>query len=225
MIEISTFGESRRKVGKPNLCFPEQILFKNIYTLEWEPIIYLSLYSRFNNFGETMKSATILLLSAIFVFGGENPAGQKRAVPVKNFELQKYLGTWYEVARMPVPFENGLVKVTATYSPGKNGKVIVLNRGIREKNNKESVAKGKAKFASNTNTGHLKVSFFGPFYADYIITELDTAYTYAMITGNATDYLWILSRTPTIDKAILDGLIEKAAGLGIDTKRLIFTPQ
>lgn len=172
-----------------------------------------------------MKSATIILLASFFVFGGENSATQTRAVPVKNFSLEKYLGTWYEIVRMPVVFENGLTKVTATYSLGDNGKVIVLNRGIKEKNNKVSIARGKAKFAAEKTTGHLKVSFFGPFYADYIINELDTAYTYAMITGNSTDYLWILSRTPTMDTTILHSLVEKAASLGFDTRKFVFTKQ
>lgn len=172
-----------------------------------------------------MKTVIVLLVSALFAFGVENNAAQKHAVPVKNFSLEKYLGTWYEIVRMPVPFENGLGKVTANYSLGKNGYVIVLNRGIKEKNNKASIARGKAKFAAEKTTGHLKVSFFGPFYADYIITELDSAYTYAMITGNSNDYLWILSRTPTMDKPLLVSLVEKAAGLGFNTKKIIFTPQ
>lgn len=171
-----------------------------------------------------MKTAITLLLATFFVFGGEKPPAQK-FLPVKNFSLEKYFGTWYELVRMPVVFENGLSQVTATYSLGKNGNVIVLNRGIKEKNNKESIARGKAKFAAETTTGHLKVSFFGPFYADYIINELDTAYTYAMITGNSTDYLWILSRTPTMDPIILRKLLEKAAGLGFDANRFVFTRQ
>jgi apolipoprotein D and lipocalin family protein len=171
-----------------------------------------------------MKTATMILLASFFVFGGEKSSIQK-FVPVKNFSLEKYLGTWYEIVRMPVVFENGLTMVTATYTLGDDGKVIVLNRGIKEKNNKESLARGKAKFAGEKTTGHLKVSFFGPFFADYIITELDTAYTCAMITGNSTDYLWILSRTPTVDTTILRTLVEKASGLGFDTHRFIFTKQ
>jgi apolipoprotein D and lipocalin family protein len=171
-----------------------------------------------------MKSTFALFLATFFIFGVNHPSAQN-FIPVKNFSLNNYLGAWYEIVRMPVPFEKGLKNVTATYSLANDGKVIVLNRGTKEKDGKESFAKGKAKFAGDKTTGHLLVSFFGPFYADYIINELDTAYTYALITGNSTNYLWILSRTPTMDKAILDSLVKKAAGLGFNTNRFIFTKQ
>jgi apolipoprotein D and lipocalin family protein len=83
------------------------------------------------------------------------------------------------------------------------------------------VARGKAKFAGSPDTGHLKVSFFGPFYADYIIVDLDPAYKYAMVAGSSTKYLWILSRTPSLDETVLQRLIAKARDLGYETGRLI----
>jgi apolipoprotein D and lipocalin family protein len=169
-----------------------------------------------------LSPTTLLFVLASF---GSLSAQSFSPVPVKNFSLDKYLGTWYEIVRMPVVFEKGLSKVTANYSLSDKGRVIVLNRGIKDKNGEESVAKGKAKFASENTTGHLKVSFFGPFYADYIIVELDSAYTYAMVVGNSTRYLWILSRTPAFDKTILDGLLKKAAALGYKTDQFIFTAQ
>jgi apolipoprotein D and lipocalin family protein len=143
--------------------------------------------------------------------------------PVIEFSLDRYLGTWYEIARMPVSFEKDLDHVTATYSLRKDGKVEVVNKGYKK--GTEKVARGKAKFAGSTDIGHLRVSFFGPFYADYIIIALDTNYTYAMVTSSSHKYLWILSRTPKLDQKILDGLLAKAKELGFDTRKLIMVEQ
>jgi apolipoprotein D and lipocalin family protein len=143
--------------------------------------------------------------------------------PVKGFSLDRYLGTWYEIVRMPVSFEKDLINVTATYTLRKDGSVEVLNQGY--KNNKKKIAHGKAKFASSPDIGHLRVSFFWPFYADYIIIGLDETYTFAMVTSNSRKYLWILSRTPKLDQTIVDGLLAKAKELGFDTQRLISVQQ
>lgn len=144
--------------------------------------------------------------------------------PVAGFNLKKYLGTWYEIARMPVRFENNLNRVTATYSLRSDGKVKVENEGVDTKSQKRKRAIGKAKFAGSTDTGYLKVSFFGPFYADYVILELDQDYRYAMV-ASSRKYLWILSRMPALDQNILVALTEKAKSLGFETERLYFTPQ
>jgi apolipoprotein D and lipocalin family protein len=143
--------------------------------------------------------------------------------PINGFFLDRYLGTWYEIARMPVSFEKDLDRVTATYSLRKDGKVEVLNQGYR--NGRKKVAHGRAKFAGNPDVGHLRVSFFGPFYADYIILALDENYTYAMVTSSSNKYLWILSRTPKLDQKILGGLLAKAKELGFDTQKLIMVKQ
>jgi apolipoprotein D and lipocalin family protein len=145
-------------------------------------------------------------------------------VPVSNFSLEKYLGTWYEIARMPVSFEKGLSRVTATYSLRDDGKVSVVNRGVKE-NGKESTAHGKAKFGGAKVTGYLRVSFFWSFYADYIITDLDPDYQYAMVSGGSLKYLWILCRKPELDSAVLNRLVNNAKNLGYATDKLIFTPQ
>jgi lipocalin len=146
--------------------------------------------------------------------------------PVDSFELSKYLGTWYEIARMPAPFEKDLVGVTATYSMRDDGKVNVLNQGYKNsKDGKKSVALGKAKFAGDPTKGHLKVSFFLFFYGDYIIIDLDKDnYQYALVLSPPS-YAWILCRNPTLDKAVIDRLIQKAKGLGYDTSKLIMVPQ
>lgn len=146
--------------------------------------------------------------------------------PVRGFEPRRYLGKWYEFARMPVWFERGLVNVTATYSLREDGMISVVNEGDREEDGTHKVARGKAKFASGEDTGHLRVSFFGPFYADYIIVELDKQeYRYALVSGGGTRTLWILSREPEMDHSVVEHLVARADSLGFDTGRLIFTPQ
>jgi apolipoprotein D and lipocalin family protein len=169
-------------------------------------------------------SIRIPLLSAAIVVAVMNQASAQNFTPVDNFSLEKYLGTWYEIARMPVSFEKGLSNVTATYSLRGDGKVSVVNRGIRP-NGKEAVARGKAKFAAAQDVGYLKVSFFWWFYADYIIVDLDSAYRYAMVAGSSTKYLWILSRKPHLDSVVLKQLVNSAGALGYDTTKLIMTPQ
>jgi len=146
--------------------------------------------------------------------------------PVSGFNLERYLGTWYEIARMPSWFEKDLVRVTATYSLRPDGKVDVLNAGYKPGiEGKKKSAHGKAKFAGDTFAGHLRVSFFGPFYADYIIVELDSSYRYALVTGDSYKYLWILSRTPQLDSASVNHLLEKAKTLGFDLSKLYMVPQ
>ena len=146
--------------------------------------------------------------------------------PVSGFELNRYLGKWYEIARMPVSFERDLVGVTATYGLRKDGKVSVLNQGHKKTlQGKVKTAHGTAKFAGKTDVGHLKVSFFWPFYADYIVAALDSNCQYAMVVGDSYKYLWILSRMPKLDAAILNGLLEKATELGFDSQELYMVPQ
>jgi apolipoprotein D and lipocalin family protein len=144
--------------------------------------------------------------------------------PVTNFSLEKYLGRWYEIARMPAWFENNLKEVTATYSLRGDGKVRVENEGVDVRSDRHKRAIGKAKLAGSAEQGKLKVSFFGPFYADYVIVALDSDYRYAMVASTGK-YLWILSRKPVLEKAVSDSLLEKAKGLGFETGRLYFTPQ
>jgi apolipoprotein D and lipocalin family protein len=145
--------------------------------------------------------------------------------PVSGFDLNRYLGKWYEIARLPNSFEKDLVNVTATYSLRDNGKVKVINEGYKKtKNGKHSIAEGKAKFAKSPDKGYLRVSFFWIFYSDYIIVELDPEYKYAMV-ASSHKYLWILSREPEMDNTVLDELVKRAQELGFDTGRLYFTPQ
>lgn len=142
--------------------------------------------------------------------------------PVHPFELNRYLGNWYEIARLDHSFERGLSHVTATYSMREDGGVKVVNRGYSEKDKKWESAEGKAYFADKTETAFLKVSFFGPFYGSYVVFELDKDnYQYAMISGPDPDYLWILARQPQLDPVLLKNLITKAKSLGFATDKLI----
>ena len=143
--------------------------------------------------------------------------------PVGNFELDRYLGKWYEIARLDHSFERGMSKVTADYSLREDGGVRVINRGYSEETQEWNEAEGKAYFVENTDQGYLKVSFFGPFYGAYIILELDHQnYRYSLVSGPDKNYLWLLSRTDSIDKATKTQLLEKARNLGYNTEALIW---
>ncbi len=138
--------------------------------------------------------------------------------PVTGFDVNKYLGTWYEIARFPHHFEKNMSHVTATYTLRKDGKVDVLNRGIR--NGKEKIARGRAKFAQDKTIAYFKVTFFWPFSADYKVVALDENYTYALVVSNNFDYLWILSREKTMDDSTFTYLRNTAADIGFDVSRL-----
>lgn len=143
--------------------------------------------------------------------------------PITHFDVSRYLGTWYEIARLDHSFERGLSQVTAQYSMEEDGAIRVINRGYDRTGNKWKEARGKAYFVESPGTGRLKVSFFGPFYGGYNIVELDQEqYAYALVCGPNRSYLWILSRTSTLNEATLQALVAKAKSLGFDTDRLIY---
>lgn len=146
--------------------------------------------------------------------------------PVENFQLERYLGTWYEIARLDHSFERGLSRVSATYTLREGGGVTVVNRGFLAAENKWKEAQGKAFFVKGSDQGFLKVSFFGPFYGAYVVFELDQDdYRYALVSGPNTSYLWLLARTPQIDEKLKAELVAKAAARGFDTSRLVFVEQ
>ena len=142
---------------------------------------------------------------------------------VTGFELDRYLGAWYEIARLDHRFERGLSAVTANYSLRDDGGVHVVNRGFSDESGEWDEAIGKAYFVGDSDVGQLKVSFFGPFYGGYNIIELDkSGYRYSLVAGPDRDYLWILSRTPQMDPDILRSLVNKARELGFATDELLF---
>ncbi|GGE13219.1 lipocalin family protein [Sphingobacterium cellulitidis] len=146
----------------------------------------------------------------------------KGAGGVKNFEIDRYLGTWYEIARFDFSFEKDLDNVSAQYSLNKDGHVMVFNSGYNYKKGKWEKAIGLAKFRGNKDIAELKVSFFGPIYSGYNVIALDENYRYAMVTGKNLKYLWILSRTKHIPDEIKTSFLNSAQRIGYDTSKLIW---
>ena len=145
---------------------------------------------------------------------------------VRNFELDRYLGNWYEIARLPHRFERGLDYVRAEYVRSPDGTVKVTNRGVRDGEVREIVGRAKVKDPQAAPpVGELRVSFFRPFYGDYRIIELDPEYRYAVVTGSSRDYLWILSRTPKLPESRLAELLGRLGKLGFAVDRLEFPRQ
>lgn len=142
--------------------------------------------------------------------------------PVTGFELDRYLGKWYEIARLDHRFERGLEQVTAIYSLNDDGSVRVENRGFAVEDNEWSSATGKARLAAAADTGSLEVSFFGPFYAPYVIFELDKDnYEFAFVTSGA-NALWLLARTPAVSDELKTRFVNRAKSAGYKTDELIF---
>ena len=166
-----------------------------------------------------------IILMAISLLTGCTtiPEGIK---PISAFNVNRYVGKWYEIARLDNRFERGLNQITAEYSLRGDGGLNVINSGVDIETGEHKSAKGKAYFIDNPSVGSLKVSFFGPFYAGYHIIELDKQnYSYAMIAGSDRDYLWILARKPKLDGIDLHNLIDKAKQLGFATQHLMYPEQ
>lgn len=146
----------------------------------------------------------------------------KGATAVSPFNIDKYTGKWYEIARFDFRFERNLDNTTAEYSPNDDGTIRVVNRGYNYVTNEWKQATGKAKFRGDSDTGTLKVSFFGPFYSPYNIIALDSHYQYALVAGKNLKYMWILSRTVTIPEDIKKEYLEIAEDIGYDISGLIW---
>ena len=145
---------------------------------------------------------------------------------VKELNIEKYLGTWYEIARYDHKFELGLVGVTANYSFREDGKIKVVNSGYKETlKGEKSVAVGKAKIPNPDIPSKLKVSFFWFFYGDYFVLELDEDYQWALIGSSSDKYLWMLSRSPQMDKNLYNELLNKLTMRGYDVSKLIKVEQ
>lgn len=164
-----------------------------------------------------LAGAALALLSACT--STQPPAGVEAVSP---FDLQRYQGRWYEIARLDHSFERGLDNVTATYTPQSGGSVQVLNRGYSAEKGQWKEAIGKAYFTGAPTTGSLKVSFFGPFYGGYHVVSLDSDYRWALVVGADLDYAWILAREKTLPTDTRTALLARAKALGIDTEALIW---
>ena len=142
--------------------------------------------------------------------------------PVKDFDGERYLGTWYEIARLDHSFERGLSKVSATYSRREDGGIRVLNRGFNSAEGEWSEAEGRAYFTQGPEVGALKVSFFGPFYSGYNVIAIDPDYTYALVAGASLKYLWILSRETSIPDDIKSKYLKIAQDIGYNVADLLW---
>lgn len=145
---------------------------------------------------------------------------------ISNFDLGRYLGKWYEIARYDHSFERGLVGSTAVYSLRDDGKIKVLNSGHLNSLDgpyKESI--GKAKPNRNGKPGQLQVSFFGPFYSDYYILDIAPDYSYSVVGSSSPKYLWILSRTPQITPEVRNKILSNLQKRGYNTDNLLWIEQ
>ena len=168
----------------------------------------------------------MMILSLLLLLGGCAVAPPSGVTPITGFELNRYLGKWYEIARLDHSFERGLSNVSATYRPREDGGVKVVNRGYDDRAGIWKEVEGRAYFTGEPTVGSLKVSFFGPFYGGYRIIALDKEnYSWAMISGPSRDYLWILARTRQLPPAVLNDLLEQSRALGFATDALIVVEQ
>ena len=142
--------------------------------------------------------------------------------PVTDFDQERYLGTWYEIARLDHSFERGLSEVTATYRANPDGSIAVLNRGFDQEEARWREAEGVARFVDSSTVAHLKVSFFGPFYGSYIVFELGENYEHAFVSGFNREYLWLLSRSPEVSDTLRNEFLETITKLGFAPDDLVW---
>lgn len=171
-----------------------------------------------------LKNSLMLVCGALLLAGCSTspPPG---IVPVNHFEIQKYLGRWYEIARLDHSFERGMSNVSATYALQTDGSVSVLNQGYLDADGKWKQALGRALFNGPSDVASLKVSFFGPFYGGYHVIKLDPGYRWALVAGNDSSYLWILARDRQLPAEVVAALLTQARQAGFDTTKLIWVKQ
>lgn len=162
-----------------------------------------------------------LMALVVSLFGACDASSKVDNSTVKSVDLNRYLGSWYEIAKFDHSFERGLDYAMARYTLRDDGKIDVLNTGIKDGRAKD--AKGIAK--TTDVPGLLRVSFFGPFFGDYRIMMLDENYQYVLVGGGTDKYLWILSRTPELDEATKSLILAEADRRGYDTGKLIWVKQ
>lgn len=166
-----------------------------------------------------MKTLNLVIVTLLLLTGCTGlPKGIE---PVTGFDQNRYLGTWYEIARLDHSFERGLSRVSAEYSLNEDGSIKVVNRGYNAEKGEWEEALGRAKFVGDRTLGHLKVSFFGPFYGSYVVFGLDDDYTTAYLTGYNRNYLWLMSRTPQVSDEVLAAFRARAEAEGFELDELI----
>ena len=165
------------------------------------------------------RSFGLLLLLPFFACSGSTPKG---VATIEPFDATRYMGKWYEIARLDHKFERGLTNVTAEYSLKDDGGISVVNRGYDLEKGEWKEADGKAEFVDGSDQARLKVSFFGPFYSGYNVIALDDEYRYSMVTGDDRDYLWLLSREKEIPEEVKQRYLKQARDQGYDVDALIW---
>ncbi|GAB2749797.1 outer membrane lipoprotein Blc [Melaminivora jejuensis] len=172
--------------------------------------------------GWRLAWAALLAATALLLAGCASTQPPPGVVPVAPFDVQRYAGRWYELARLDHPFERGLSDISAHYSVQPDGSVRVVNRGYASASGQWREAVGRALFTGAPTTGSLKVSFFGPFYGGYHVAALDADYRWALVVGPDTGYAWILAREPQLPAAQREAIVARARALGVDTQALIW---
>ncbi len=173
----------------------------------------------------TIRSVILALIWALTLAACSTapPAGVH---PVTSFDLNRYLGQWYEIARLDHSFERGMSDVNATYQLQADGSLKVINRGYDMQRQAWKEAIGRALLIGDSSTGSLKVSFFGPFYGGYHVIALDQQnYRWSLVAGPDRDYLWILARDKTLPAEVREQLLSQARALGFATDKLIWVEQ
>lgn len=166
-----------------------------------------------------------LLMFALPVLTGCSTQPPQGVVVVTPFDVRRYEGKWYEIARLDHRFERGLTDISATYTRQPDGSVRVINRGYDGEDREWNQAEGRAFFTGDSQRGSLKVSFFGPFYGGYHVVALDKEYRWSLVMGPDREYFWILARDKQLSGELRQQLLERARQLGIATDKLIWTPQ
>ncbi len=179
---------------------------------------------------KNLKNALIALGGVVVLAGLTLACTSKRSMSnhvevVQNFDAVKYLGTWYEVARFDFKHEKDLKNVTANYSKRDDGKIKVVNKGYDYVKNEWEESVGKAKFSGSEKSAALMVSFFGPFYSEYNVVMMEPDYKTALVFGESTDYIWMLSREKNLPEATKQKYIDFAKKHGYDTSRFVWTQQ
>lgn len=166
--------------------------------------------------------AAIALVGLLMLSACSTPSTPDGLRVVTGFDVDRYVGHWHEVARIEHPKERGLTQASATYSRNADGTVKVVNRGYDPVRQQWEEAEGTARFVDEPTRAALEVSFFGPFFGGYNVVALDENYQWALVVGSSRDYVWILSRTPTLPWHVREHLLERAQAIGVDTRRLLW---